>query len=299
VLHTVARGETLSLIARRYGTTWQSLVYWNRERYPSLNPASRSYNPNAIQVGWQLAVWPGVVVAYNPSLPTATPRPTTQPTQKPTAPPPLAASVLISHGSRTSRMVALTFDGGGRAGDSVEIVRWLRDHDVPATIFITGDSATTATGRAVISIINDRPDLFEIGNHSYSHPDMSKQSVAQVVDQLRRAEAAILATSQQSPRPIFRPPYGAWDNDVLRGAGQAGYPLSILWDVDPIDWKAVADGGPTAAQITSNVLSHAQNGSIVLDHLGGWNTLAALPDVVAGLRERGYKLVTLQRLLGY
>lgn len=300
ILYVVARGDTLSQIARRYATTWQSLIFWNRDRYASLNPASRSYNPSLIEVGWRLVVWPGVVVSYNPPLPTATPRPATpEPTAtpKPTTPPSSAASVLVSHGSRTNRMVALTFDGGGRAGDSVAIMRWLRDHNVPATIFITGASATTTTGREVISIINARPDLFDLGNHSYSHPDMTKLTIAQIVDQLRRAEAAILATAKQSPRPIFRPPYGGWDNDVLVGAGRAGYPWTVMWDVDPIDWKAVADGGPTASQIVSRVLSKAQGGSIILNHLGGWNTLDALPNVVAGLRARGYSLVTLERLL--
>ncbi len=298
LLYTVVRGDTLSLIAGRHATTWQSLVYWNRARYAGLNPASRTYNPSFIEVGWRLIVWPGVVVAYDAPLPTATPRPTSRPTTQPTAPPSPSASTLISHGSRASHMVALTFDGGGQAGDSVAIVSWLRDHSVPATIFLTGNSALTTSGAEVISIINARPDLFDIGNHSYSHPDMSKLTVAQVLDQLHRAESAILSIAKQPLRPIFRPPYGAWDNDVLVGAARAGYPLTVLWDVDPIDWKREADGGPTMSQIVSRTLGKVQNGSIILNHLGGWNTLDALPGVVVGLQARGYTLVTLNRLFG-
>jgi peptidoglycan/xylan/chitin deacetylase (PgdA/CDA1 family) len=297
-VHIVARGETLSLIARRYASTWQSVVYWNRDRYPSLNPTSATYDPNALQVGWTLVVWPAVVVPFNAPMPTATPRPTAAPSTKPAAPPAGAASALVYHGSRASRRVALTFDGDGRAGDSVAIVQWLRDHEVPATFFITGEIAATTTGRQLLSVITSRPDLFDLGNHSYSHPDMSRLTVAQVVSQLERAEAAILTAGNRSPRPLFRPPYGAWDNDVLIGARRAGYPLTVLWDVDPVDWKPVADGGPTAAQITANVLDHTRNGSIVLDHLSGWNTLDALPGIVAGLRARGFTLLTLDRLVG-
>lgn len=129
---------------------------------------------------------------------------------------------------------------------------------MPTTIFITGESANTTTGREVISIINARPDLFDLGNHSYSHPDMTKLTVAQIIDQLRRAETAILATAKQSQPPMFRAPYGALDNDVLFGAGRAGYAWTVC----------------------------------------GRNTLDALPRIVAGLHARGYTLVTLDRLLG-
>ena len=293
LVYTVVRGDSLSLIAVAFDTTWQSLVYWNRERYPSLDPAQPGYNPNRIEVGWQLVVWPGVVIAYNPPLPTPTP-PSTPP---PTAPP--AASTLVSHGSRSSSTVALTFDMGGRTDPSVAIMSWLRDHGVPATIFMTGASVdSTSAGRQVISIVNARPDLFDLGNHSYGHPDMTTLTAGQVADELRRAEAAIAAHADQSPQPLFRPPYGAWDSEVLAGAGAAGYRWTVMWDVDTIDWKPISDGGPTAAQIVEKVVGRVQGGSIVLMHLGGYETLDALPGIVAGLRGRGYALVTLGTLIG-
>jgi peptidoglycan/xylan/chitin deacetylase (PgdA/CDA1 family) len=293
VVYTVVRGDSLSLIAARFDTTWQSLVYWNRDRYPSLDPAQPGYSPNRIEVGWQLVVWPGVVVAYNPPLPTPTPRST----PPPTAPP--AASALVSHGSRSSTTVALTFDMGGRTDPAVAIMSWLRDHGVPATIFMTSASVdSTTAGRQVISIINTRPHLFDLGNHSYGHPDMTALSARQVADELRRAEAAIAAYADQSPRPLFRPPYGAWDSEVLVGAGAAGYRWTVMWDVDTIDWKPISDGGPSAAQIVEKVVGRAQGGSIVLMHLGGYETLDALSGIVDGLRARGYMFVTLATLLG-
>ena len=294
VTYTVVPGDSLSLIAGRYDTTWQSLVYWNKDRYPPLNPAAPGYDPNRIEIGWQLIVWPGVAVAYNPPLPTPTPRPPT-PTPVPSSP-----SVAVFHGGRSTSMVALTFDMGGRTDPAVSVMTWLRDHGVPATIFITGSSVENTTAALdVISIINARPDLFDLGNHSYGHhPDMTELSAAQVADELWRAEAAIDRYADQSPRPLFRPPYGAWDAEVLAGAGSIGYRWSVLWDVDTIDWKPISDGGPTAEQIVGKVLAGAQGGSIVLMHLGGYETLGALPDIVAGLHARGYSLVTLDRLIG-
>lgn len=135
-------------------------------------------------------------------------------------------------------MVALTFDMGGRTDPAVAIMTWLRDHGVPATIFMTGASVETSSASSqVISIMNARPDLFDLGNHSYGHPDMTTLSAAQVADELRRAEAAIDAYAIQSPRPLFRPPFGTWGSEVLAGAGAAGYRWTVMWNVDTIDWK--------------------------------------------------------------
>ena len=293
VTHTVVAGESLSLIASRYDTTWQSIVYWNLDSYPSLDPKTSVYNPNRIDVGWRLVVWPGLVVAYDPPLPTSTPGHATP------APVPGGPGLAVFHGDRSSSMVALTFDMGGRTEPAVEIMTWLREHGVAATIFMTGSSVDgTAAGREVLSIINSRPDLFDLGNHSYSHPDLTTLSSAGVTDELRRAEAAIDRYADDSPRPLFRPPFGAWSPAVLAAAASAGYPWTVLWDVDTIDWKPIGDGGPTAQAIVARVRAGAQGGSIVLMHLGGYETLRALPDVVAALRADGYSLVTLGRLIG-
>jgi peptidoglycan/xylan/chitin deacetylase (PgdA/CDA1 family) len=76
-----------------------------------------------------------------------------------------------------------------------------------------------------------------------------------------------------------------------------GYPLVIMWDVDTIDWRPESEGGPTAADISNKVLANARGGSIVLMHLGGYNTLDALPAIVAGLRDRGFELARVSEVL--
>jgi hypothetical protein len=70
-----------------------------------------------------------------------------------------------------------------------------------------------------------------------------------------------------------------------------------MWDVDTIDWRPVADGGPTAYQIASKVRTNAVSGSDVLMHLGGWNTREALPYMVEGLRARGLRPTSLSEML--
>lgn len=194
---------------------------------------------------------------------------------------------------------------GGRVGDALAIVQYLVDHDVHASIFMTGAmAASTATdaGRRVLQLVQAHPATLTIGNHSYSHPDFTTLSAAQMLDELRRTEAAIAATCTQDPRPFFRPPNGAWNAAVLAGVGAAGYGLTVTWDVDTIDWRPIDNpggpAGPTADQIVAKVLANAQAGTIVLNHLGGYETYAALPRVVDGLRARGFDLVTLDELLG-
>lgn len=297
--HTVVAGDTLASIARRYDTTWQSLLSWNRSTYPSLDPDDPSYDPNVIRVGWVLRLIPGTSVPFDAPLPT--PPLTPVPTVAPTVPPGSSASTLMASGSRATMRVALTFDMGGRVEPALPIMTWLRDHGVPATIFMTGsmaDSTVTDAGRQVLARVDARPDLFDLGNHSYAHPDLTVLSAAAIVDQIARTEASIDRYAAQSPRPFFRPPFGAWNDAVLAAVGAAGYRYTVMWDVDTIDWKPIDDGGPTAQQIVDKVVSRAQGGSIVLMHLGGYETLQALPGIVAGLQSRGFSLVTLGTMVG-
>ena len=232
--------------------------------------------------------------------PTASPKPTPRPTVAPTA---SAASVVVRHGSRAGRAVALTFDMGGRVGDALRIVDWLIAHEVHATVFMTGamaDSDATEAGRQVLLLVDRHAELFSIGNHSYTHPDFRTLTAAQMRSELNRTELAMEPWCRDDPQPFFRPPYGGYDAETLATVGAAGYRWTVLWEIDTIDWRPIANDppGPTADQIVAKVLGNAQNGSIVLMHLGGYETYAALPSVVAGLRTAGYDLVDLDELLG-
>jgi peptidoglycan/xylan/chitin deacetylase (PgdA/CDA1 family) len=235
--------------------------------------------------------------------PAPTPRPTVRPTPAPTATPgQLQASALVRHGARTSNDVALTFDMGGRVEDALAIVGWLVDHDIHASIFMTGamaDSVNTDAGRKVLAIVQAHPDQLTLGNHSYTHRDFRSLSATEIRDELRRTEAAIAPWCSQDLHPFFRPPNGGYNAAVLAAVGANGYPYTVTWDVDTIDWRPIVNDppGPTADQMVAKVLGNAQGGSIVLMHLGGYETFEALPRIVDGLRATGFDLVTLDELL--
>lgn len=191
---------------------------------------------------------------------------------------------------------------GGRVGDALAIVHWLVDHEVHATIFMTGamaDNLNTDAGRQVLGIVESHPELFTLGNHSYTHRDFRTLTAAEIRDELRRTEAAIGPYCAQNLKPFFRPPNGGYNDAVLTAVGAAGYLHTVTWDVDTIDWRPIKNDppGPTADQIVATVLDRVQGGSIVLMHLGGYETFDALPRIVSGLGDTGHELVNLDELL--
>jgi len=209
--------------------------------------------------------------------------------------------------------VALTLDMGGRLDPGIDILDFLIANHVCITLFPTGAMAQTTEGQAVMAIIRAHPELFEIGNHTMHHCDLvrggggSPTTVPCVTNGTPTADfirteltdsAAILKQySGQDPIPYWRPPYGSLNDAVGAAAASVGYTKTFMWSVDTIDWKPISDGGPTAEQIASKVISQAVDGSIVLMHLGGYETLDALKIMVPGLRERGFLLTSLSDML--
>lgn len=165
----------------------------------------------------------------------------------------------------------------------------LKKDDVHATFFLTG------------RWIEENPELvrqiaaagYEIGNHTYSHPDLTKLEDADIRDQLAKMESLLQRTAGITSKPLFRAPYGAIDARVLRVVGEDGY-MSIRWSVD--SWDAFKKG-ITTTEIENRVLDKADDGSIVLMHCGSWPTVDAVHDIVITLRSRGYELVTVNELL--
>lgn len=229
--------------------------------------------------------------------PVASPTPSATSSQ----PPSTGTSELVEHGNRESRCVALTFTLGYQVGRAGEVMRWLRDNEVPVSVYVIGEVVelpSTDAGREVVRIAADNPELFELGPHGFRAADFAALDAAQIRDEVRRTEEVLDRYAGMPPGIVFSPPGGAWDDELLVTVGELGYRYTVLWDVDPIDWLPVADGGPTADDIVSRVLGGVQGGSVVLLHLGGEQTLEALPHLVAGLRDRGYELVTVGDLLG-
>ena len=221
----------------------------------------------------------------------------------------------LTRSSATGR-IALTFDMGGRMTPAVRILNILVENRVCATIFPTGAISRTAEGQAALAIVKAHPELFEVGNHTMHHCDLvrggggapgaadaafcaalaSPPTEAQVKRELTDAEYWIHYYTGMVVQPFWRAPYGVSNLTVRTWAAEIGYTKHWKWDVDTIDWKPISDGGPTAKSMILKVVNGAKSGSVVLMHLGGYETPMALQGMIDGLRSRGFTLTTLSDL---
>jgi peptidoglycan-N-acetylglucosamine deacetylase len=190
------------------------------------------------------------------------------------------------NGPAAGRMVALTFDDGP-SPYTPAVLSVLNSYHVHATFFEIGRQVgpLAAVSRSVLRA----GDV--IGDHTWSHPVLDAANTAAQVNPTQRA---IRSATGFTPC-ILRPPYGTAPADVVGIVRSLGL-LTIQWDVDPADWSL-----PGAGAIAQRVLSAVHPGAIVIMHDGGGDraeTVAALRTIVPSLISRGYRLVTVTRLLG-
>lgn len=184
------------------------------------------------------------------------------------------------------KCVALTFDDGPVAGTG-ELLALLRAKRVKATFFVLGSQAARHPGL----IRRMAMDGHTIGNHSWSHPQLTRLSTPMLRRQLTRTNETLRRAGAVEP-VVFRPPYGATDARVRSVAGALGM-SEILWDVDPLDWR---DRSRTV--VGQRVVAATRNGSIVLAHDVHPTTRAACAAIIDRLRARGFHFVTVPELLG-
>ncbi|MFZ5870296.1 MAG: polysaccharide deacetylase family protein [Actinomycetota bacterium] len=245
----------------------------------------------------------------SPAPPTVTPSPVSpapQPSPAPstrTAPPPapapspvpLACAGVDAERLGTSEpVVALTVDLGGDAAGVPSILRTLDDHDVPATFFVTG-----AWARRYPDQLRQIAAAYPVGNHTDTHPQLTRLTDAQVSAELATVEQQVVALTGRTTKPLFRFPFGDRDARTIAAVNRDGY-CAYRWTVDTLGWKGTS-GGVSAQTVVDRVLAAARPGEIVLMH-GGANpddgtTLDAdaLPTVIRELRARGYSFVPLPR----
>jgi peptidoglycan/xylan/chitin deacetylase (PgdA/CDA1 family) len=192
------------------------------------------------------------------------------------------------HGPRR-REVAIGFDDGP-SRETPEFVRMLEHSRAPATFFMVGKLVSAPYKDMLLRELRDGDAL---GDHTFTHADLTRTRGASA--QLRQTISVIRSLTGYAPC-VFRPPYGAYDRPVIRTARALGL-ATVLWNVDPSDYLQ-----PGTGTIERRILAQVQPGSIIISHDGGGSrrqTLAAYPRVIAKLRARGYRIVTIPELLGF
>lgn len=182
------------------------------------------------------------------------------------------------------KLVALTFDDGPHPVYTEQLLDGLKERGTPATFFFLGQCAES------------NPELVrrayeeghEIGNHTWSHPNLKKLSDEKIQDQLGRCRALFSQLLGEGNSYLVRPPYGSADRRVREAMDAVG----VFWSVDTLDWKLKDE-----EQVYQKIISETRDGAIILCHDIHRTTIPAALRAVDTLRKEGYEFVTVSELL--
>jgi peptidoglycan/xylan/chitin deacetylase (PgdA/CDA1 family) len=193
----------------------------------------------------------------------------------------------LCHVDTREKLVALTFDDGPTPDGVSYLLDQLKRHDAHATFFLIGGAVAEQPGQVRRLLAAGQ----EVGNHSYSHDRMWGFFPGAYEQEIRRTDALLRA--EGATPTLFRPPYGKKLTGLPIAVARTGY-RTVMWDIaDP-------DEASDARAYAGRVLAQVRPGSIVLIHaMYGTRRIAraALPLILAGLDQRGYRAVTVSELL--
>ncbi len=212
--------------------------------------------------------------------PGATPLPTATPT-----PAPAQIAYTMVHGA--GRTIAMTFDDGPSPKLTPMLLDMLKQRGIHATFFVVGQNAAEFPDILKRAVAEGH----EIGNHSWSHPQLTHLSPGGVDSQIQKTNDAIRAAIGHDP-VLMRPPYGATTAALNRHYAQTYGMKVILWSVDPLDWKY-----RNSARVEREILGQVGPGGIVLSHDIHATTVAAMPETLDALIAKGYKFATVSELI--
>lgn len=187
--------------------------------------------------------------------------------------------------NRDDNKISISFDAAWGGDKTLGILDLLDEYNIQTTFFLV-DIWTQKYPELVKEIVARG---HEIGNHSTSHPQMSKLNETQIAKELNTQADNVLAIAGVRP-VLFRPPYGDYNNRVITTARAQGF-VPIQWSVDSLDWKN------RGAQEIINRATKVKSGDIVLFHNDSQYILDALPAVLKYYAENGYSVVPISEIL--
>ncbi len=182
-----------------------------------------------------------------------------------------------------SRQIALTFDDGPHSVYTPRLLDGLRQRGVHATFFLLGENVE---GKEDI-VKQMQEDGHLIGNHGYSHVQMSKESVSTACEQIERNNKQIEKITGVRPQ-YLRPPYGAWTAELECTTNMT----VVLWNKDTLDWKS-----QSSKKVVRNIIKHVEPGDVILMHDVYPTSVEAALEVIDILTKQGYSFVTVDELL--
>lgn len=199
--------------------------------------------------------------------------------------PVLTQNYPITSGSAAKKRVSIIVNVDWGEDYLPELLSILKQRNVSSTFFITGRWAQ-ANANLVKAIARDG---HEIGNHGFSHPHVDQLSLDENMQEIRETEEVLFQLTGKHTI-FYAPPYGEYNATVIDAANRCNLRL-VLWSIDTVDWQ-----NPSPAWIVDRVRSLAHNGAIILVHPTPV-TVRALPEVIDSLKQQGYEIIPLEKLL--
>lgn len=191
----------------------------------------------------------------------------------------------IYHGNTEKKMIALTVNVAWGNEYLITILNALKKTNSEATFFLEGK--WTENNPVLAKEIIKRG--YEVGNHSYSHPDMASLSIWQNLEQLIKTNDMIKKVTGQTVK-WFAPPSGSFNQSLINQVKGLNME-TILWTADTIDWQ-----NPTPGTIINRITRKAENGTIVLMHPTS-SSAQAIETLINKLKEKGFRIVDITTLL--
>ncbi|MGI6162642.1 MAG: polysaccharide deacetylase family protein [Bacillota bacterium] len=258
--HIVAQGETLSVIAEKYGMSASYLVKINQIKNPD-------------------RIFPGDTLILKAQEKPVEPdeKPSDIPIEVP-LPPPVEPLPI------PDKRICLTFNDGPDPVTTPQILARLDEYGIKATFFVIGEKARKHPD--LVKDIADRGHV--IGVHGYEHKVLAGLSSRQVYSDLQLAQKSVIDSSGQIPY-LYRPPGGALDEIQMREASKLGMTVLMWTNIGGADL-----GARSAEEVSERVLKSARDGSIILLHEGLVNSAEALAQIIPSLARMGFGFQNLE-----
>ncbi|MBR6524914.1 MAG: polysaccharide deacetylase family protein [Clostridia bacterium] len=187
---------------------------------------------------------------------------------------------------RDDGKISISFDAAWGGDKTEKILDILDEYNVKTTFFLV-DIWTERFPELVKEIVARG---HEIGNHSTTHAEMSKQGHDAIVQELKVMSDHVEELTGIRPT-LFRPPYGDYDDEVVRTARSEGYEV-IQWSVDSLDWK-----NKGVQDLVSRSTKKVKSGDIILFHNDSQYIVEALPQILESYQSQGLQVVKVSEIL--
>lgn len=193
-------------------------------------------------------------------------------------------------GKPDEKVVYFTFDAGYDNGCLSGILDVLKEKDVKATFFVTGDFLKKES-ELTLRMVNEG---HIVGNHTYKHKDITKLSDQELKEELGKVEDLYYEITKRPMIRFFRPPEGTFNKESLQKVNNLGY-TTFFWSIAYKDWITKETRGKDYPY--TQVMNNLHNGAIILMHTVSRDNLEALPLIIDAIRNEGYEIKNLDYLV--